>query len=238
MLLVKISGDFLISSGACDFHGVIRGKIDWDKMNMSLFQLGSIGRKMIQLGILVYGLMGCVHHLDHQPPVEALKEPLVFGKIQLWQDKPSGRIFLPDRSSIEFIEQKTGTRYEMEVEGASSFFFLSLTPGVYQVSQVVIYEGGFRARAEVPLVFTVPEDGIGYLGNWRFHLNPPNFSRDLELTITSELVEAIVELRIRYPAFSGKSISTILVEPQELRSRLYEMTPYPRFRWFNRHNPT
>ncbi|MGD9852543.1 MAG: hypothetical protein AB7T38_14890 [Nitrospirales bacterium] len=207
-------------------------------MNKPIFQLGSIGRGLIQLGILACSLMGCVHQLDHHPPAGSLKEPIVFGKIQLWQDEPSGRIFLPDRSSIEFMEQKTGTRYQVEVDGASSFFFLSLTPGVYQVTQVIIYEGGFRARAEVPLVFTVPEDGVGYLGNWHFNLNPPNFSRDLELTISSERVEAIVELRIRYPSFSGKSMATVLAEPRELRARLYEMTPYPRFRWFNRHNPT
>lgn len=207
-------------------------------MNSPIFQLGSIPRGLIQLGFLWIGLMGCVHHLDQHPPEKSLKEPLVFGKIHLWQDEPSGRISLPDRSSIEFMKQQGGTRYRMEVDGASSFFFLSLTPGVYQVTQVVIYEGGFRARAELPLVFTVPEDGIGYLGNWRLHLNPPNFSRDLELTITSELVEAIVELRVRYPSFFGKPISTVAVEPQTLRSRLFEMTPYPRFRWFNRHNPT
>lgn len=207
-------------------------------MNRPIFQLRSFGKGLIQLGFLWIGLMGCVHQLDQHPPEKSLKEPLVFGKIHLWQDEPSGRISVPDRSSIEFIEQQGGTRYRMEVEGASSFFFLSLTPGVYQVTQVVIYEGGFRARAEVPLVFTVPEDGVGYLGNWRFHLNPPNFSRDLELTITSESVEAIVELRVRYPSFSGKSISTLVVEPKALRSRLFEMTPYPRFRWFNRHNPT
>lgn len=207
-------------------------------MNRPLFQLGSIGKALIQFGVLVLGLMGCVHHLDPHPQAETLKEPLVFGKIQLWQDEPSGRIFLPDHSSIEFMEQKTGTRYLLEVDGASTFFFLSLTPGVYQVTQAIIYEGGFRARAEVPLVFTVPENGVGYLGNWRFNLNPPNFSRDLELTITAELVEAIVELKVRYPSFSGNSIVTVLVEPRELRSRLYEMTPYPRFRWFNRHNPT
>ncbi|MGE0472276.1 MAG: hypothetical protein AB7P17_01430 [Nitrospirales bacterium] len=207
-------------------------------MNRSHMPLALIGKAWFSLGVFALSLIGCVHQLDSQPPAEALKEPLVFGKFQLWQDQPSGRIFLPDRSSIEFTKQDTGTRYRMEVDGSSSFFFLSLPPGIYQVNQVVIYEGGFRARADVPLVFTIPEDGVGYLGNWRFHLNPPNFSRDLELAISSELVEAIVELKIRYPSFSGKLIETLLVEPRELRSRLYEMTPYPRFRWFNRHNST
>ena len=193
---------------------------------------------LIFLGFLVVSLMGCVHHLDPLPPETSLKEPLVFGKIHLWQDKPSGRISLLDRASIEFREQQGGTRYRIEVDGTSSFFFLSLMPGVYQVTQITIYEGGFRARAEVPLDFTVPEGGIAYLGNWRFLLHPPNFSRDLELTITSEIVEAMVELKIRYPSFSAKTMVTALAEPQTLRSRLFEMTPYPRFRWFNRHNPT
>ena len=207
-------------------------------MNTPHKQLGPVSKALFQLGVLACSLMGCVHQLDHLPLAETLKEPLVFGKIQLWQDRPSGRIFLPDRSSIEFMEQNIGARYRMEVDGASSFFFLSLPPGIYQVTQVMIYEGGFRARADVPLVFTIPEDGVGYLGNWRFHLNPPNFSRDLELIISLEFIEAMVELKVRYPSFSGKSIKTVLVEPKELRSRLFEMTPYPRFRWFNRHNPT
>lgn len=207
-------------------------------MKMPILQGKSINKRLIIFGLLVVSLMGCVHHLDPLPPEKSLKEPLVFGKIHLWQDKPSGRISLPDRASIEFREQQGGTRYRMEVDGAASFFFLSLLPGVYQVTQITIYEGGFRARAEVPLGFTVPEEGVAYLGNWRFLLNPPNFSRDLELTVTSELIEAMVELKIRYPSFPAKTTATVLAEPQTLRSRLFEMTPYPRFRWFNRHNPT
>jgi len=126
----------------------------------------------------------------------------------------------------------------VDIEAASSYFFLSLDPGQYQVTRVFIQEGGFRSSAEVPLVFEVPDQGIVYLGAWRFQIDSPNFTRELEVTISSEQVKAVVELNVRYPSLSPNLVVSFLAEPSLLRSRLYEITPYPRFRWFQRHNPT
>ena len=190
------------------------------------------------LGILVGMSMGCVHQVPAHPAPENLKEPLVFGHIQVWQDKPSGRIYPPEVASFEFITKNGERRYRLEIEAASSYFFLPLDPGQYQVTRVVVQEGGFRSTAEILLAFEVPEQGVVYLGAWRFDIDPPNFTRELEVTISSELVKAIAELIVRYPSLTPSPVVSNLAEPSLVRSRLYEITPYPRFRWFNRHNPT
>ena len=190
------------------------------------------------LGILAGMSIGCVHQLAPHPAQENLKEPLVFGHIHVWQEKPSGRIFLPELASLEFITKDGQRRYRVDIEAASSYFFLPLDPGHYQVTRVFIQEGGFRSSAEVPLAFEVPDQGVAYLGTWRFQIDSPNFTRELEVTIISEPVKAIVELKVRYPSLSYTPVVSMLAEPSLLRSRLYEITPYPRFRYFNRHNPT
>jgi hypothetical protein len=182
--------------------------------------------------------MGCVHQLPAHPTQENLKEPLVFGQIHVWQEKPSGRIFLPELAALEFITKDGQRRYRVDIEAAASYFFLPLDPGHYQVTRVFIQEGGFRSNAEIPLAFEVPEQGVVYLGAWRFEIDPPNFTRELEVTIISESVMAIAELIVRYPSLSRNVVVSNLAEPSVLRSRLYEITPYPRFRWFHRHNPT
>jgi len=182
--------------------------------------------------------MGCIHQLPALPAQEALGVPLVFGQIQVWQEKPSGRISLPYLASFEFITEGGETRYRVDIEAASSYFFLPLDPGKYQVTRVFIQEGGFRSSAKVPLVFEVPGQGVVYLGMWRFQIDSPNFTRELDVTVSSELVKAIVELRVRYPSLSPNLVNSDLAEPSVLGSRLYEITPYPRFRWFQRHNPT
>lgn len=190
------------------------------------------------LGIVAGMSMGCVHQLTGYPAQEDLRQPLVFGHIHVWQDKPSGRIFLPELASLEFVTKDGQRRYRLNIEAASSSFFLSLEPGHYQVTRVFIQEGGFRSSAEVPLVFEVPDQGVVYLGTWRFQIDPPNFTRELEVTISSEPLESIVELRVRYPSLTSHDVVSTPAAPSLLRSRLYEITPYPRFRWFNRHNPT
>ncbi|MBA3964493.1 MAG: hypothetical protein H0X47_01710 [Nitrospirales bacterium] len=182
--------------------------------------------------------MGCAHQLPAHPSQEDLREPLVFGHIQVWQEEPSGRIYLPELASLEFISKDGQRRYRVDIEAASSYFFLSLDPGQYQVTRVFIQEGGFRSSAEVPLAFEVPDQGVVYLGSWRFQIDSPNFTRELEVTISSEQVKAVVELNVRYPSLFPNLVVSSLAEPSLLRSRLYEITPYPRFRWFQRHNPT
>ena len=200
-------------------------------VSLLIFKIGWVG--------LMAGMtLGCVHQVVAYHPQESLKEPLVFGHIELWQAEPSGRRYLPELSKFEFIEKEGGRRYRMSINASSFYFFLSLNPGQYQITRVFIQEGWFRANAEVPLEFKVPEQGVAYLGMWRLQIGPPNFMRKLGVKVFSQPVEAMAELRMKYPAVSLNSVQTELAEPVELRSRLYPITPYPRFWWFNRQNPT
>ena len=200
--------------------------------------LNVLACRLVFLGILVGMGMGCAHQLPSYPSQEDLTEPLVFGHIHVWQEEPSGRIYLPELASLEFSSKDGQRRYRVEIEAASSYFFLSLKPGQYQVTRVFIVEGGFRSSAEVPLTFEVPDQGVVYLGGWRFQVDPPNYTRELEVTIVSESVNAIVEMTVRYPSLSSNVVLSSLAEPPLLRARLFEVTPYPRFRYFNRHNST
>ena len=194
--------------------------------------------RLAVLGIFVGMIMGCVYQLPSHPSQDDLTEPLVFGHIHVWQEEPSGRIYLPELASLEFSSPDGHRRYRVEIEAASSYFFLSLKPGRYQVTRVFIQEGVFRSSADVPLTFEVPDQGVVYLGGWRFQIDPPNYTRELEVTIVSESVKAIVELTVRYPSLSSTVVLSSLAEPSLLRARLFEVTPYPRFRYFNRHNST
>lgn len=194
--------------------------------------------RLVFLGLFVGMSMGCAHQLPSHPSQEDLTEPMVFGYIHVWQEEPSGRIFLPELASLEFSSRDGQRRYRVEIEAASSYFFLSLKPGHYQVNRVIIQEGEFRSSAEVPLTFEVPDRGVVYLGGWRIQVDPPNYTRELEVTIVSESVEAIAEMMVRYPSLSSHVVLSSLAKPPLLRARLFEVTPYPRFRYFNRHNST
>jgi hypothetical protein len=194
--------------------------------------------KIWWLGLVAGVTSGCVHQVVAYPPQDSLREPLVFGQIELWQAEPSGRWYLPELSKFEFIEKEGGRRYRMKINASSFYFFLSLDPGQYRITRVFIKEGAFRANADVPLEFEVPEQGIVYLGTWRFHIKPPNFVRMLEVKILSQPKEGMAELKMKYPSFSLNSVQTQLAEPFELRSRLYPITPYPRIWWFSRQHTT
>jgi len=187
---------------------------------------------------LIAMMAGCVQHFEAQPIPEILKDPAVFGHIEVWQAEPSGRIFLPEVASFEFIRQEGGDRYRVDIGADSSFFIFSVGPGRYTLTRLILREGGFRANADVPLVFEVPSHGLGYLGKWSIQLESPNFTRELELKVKIEMAEALVDLTLQYPMFDMEKVVIRVAEPPVVRSRLYEMTPYPRFRWFNRHNPT
>jgi hypothetical protein len=194
--------------------------------------------RMAILGILVGMSMGCAHQVPAHPSQEDLQEPLVFGHLQVWQEEPSGRIYLPELASLEFISKDSQKRYRVAIESASSYFFLSLKPGQYQVTRVFIQEGVFRSNAEVPINFEVPDQGVVYLGDWRFQVDSPNYTRALEVTIVSEPVKAMAEMTVRYPSLSSQLVLSSLAQPPILRAQLFEITPYPRFRYFNRHNST
>lgn len=187
---------------------------------------------------LIGMLVGCVQHIEAQPIPETLGEPAVFGHIEVWQAEPSGRIFLPQIASFEFIRQEGGERYRVDIGADSSFFIVSVDSGQYKLTRLILREGEFRASADVPLTFEVPSHGLAYLGKWSIQVESPNFTRELVLRVKTEMVEALVDLTLRYPMFDMEQVVTRVAEPLVVRSRLYEMTPYPRFRWFNRHNPT
>jgi len=67
----------------------------WKGYNAGMNTMIGLARRIGLLGIFVGMSMGCVHQLPAHPTQEALSAPLVFGQIQVWQEKPSGRIFLP-----------------------------------------------------------------------------------------------------------------------------------------------
>ena len=182
--------------------------------------------------------VGCVQHLVSFPSESVLKKPFIFGKIEVFQEEKSGRIYAPELASFEFVNKEKDAVYRVDIGSSSSFFLLDLAPGKYEVSRVFIREGGFRSTAEVTLAFEIPAKGIGYVGFWRFIVSPPNFTREVVVKISSQPVEALAELNLRYPSLSESSVESLLAEPSTIRSRLYEITPYPRFRWFNRHNST
>ena len=114
------------------------------------------------------------------------------------------------------------------------------SPGEYRLNRVQISEGPFMSRAELDAAFTVPGDGVIYVGTWRFGVDSPRYGRMVALSIVMESddqSEAHAFLAKQYPGWKDIPVTSVLPEPSTMEARLYEVMPYPRYpTYFRRHN--
>ncbi|RMH37360.1 MAG: hypothetical protein D6690_03045 [Nitrospirae bacterium] len=166
--------------------------------------------------------------------------PTMFGRIHVVQRGSIARIYPPVVRFFELYSPTLDRRFHVEVDAAQAFFALAIPPGEYVLTRVQITEGAFRGMAQVHQPFEVEPTGITYVGAWTLTLAPPRYDRTMELSIVSEPIAATAEFMARYPAFDGP-VHTAFPESEAViapTTRLWEIYPYPRYKYFLRHHPT
>lgn len=149
------------------------------------------------------------------------------------------RIYDPEVRFMELINRETNTRYSVEIESDDRRFVLPLPPGEYELSRVQISEGPFMSMADLSVEFSVDREAVTYLGTWRFGVDSPRYGRMVSLSVVQDeedRAKAMESIRRQYPTLEGEKVVTLLPDPTELETRLYEVMPYPRYpRYFRRH---
>ena len=173
-------------------------------------------------------------------PPDDSRNILLLGQVVTVLTGERGRKFEPAVKEIELIEQSTGTRYRIPVGGMDNRFAVFLPPGRYEMTRVKIHEGPFLSIAVLASSFPVEDGPPIFVGTWRFGVESPRYGRMVSVSRVLDeqgRQQAENEIRDRYPAFPSGPIVTVLPQPAEMQSRLYEVAPYPRIsRYFRRHN--
>jgi hypothetical protein len=149
------------------------------------------------------------------------------------------RIYEPAVRSFEIQNRRTGERFTVEIQSDDELFILPLAPGDYELIRVQISEGPFLSMAQLTALFSVGPDPITYLGTWRFGVDSPKYGRMVSISMVNDeedRTQAVQSLGLRYPSLDHAVVATVLPDPSEVHTRLFEVMPYPRYpRYFRRH---
>lgn len=149
------------------------------------------------------------------------------------------RIYLPAVRSFEILNRQTQERYTVEIQSDDERFVLPLAPGNYELTRVQISEGPFLSMAQLTSTFSVAPGSITYLGTWRFGVDSPKYGRMVLVSMVSDdndRTQVAASLRETHPSLENAGVETVLPDPSEVQTRLFEVMPYPRYpRYFRRH---
>jgi hypothetical protein len=125
------------------------------------------------------------------------------------------------------------------MESDDERFIVPLSPGDYELVRVQINEGPFLSMAELASRFSVGHDSVTYLGTWRFGVDSPKYGRMVSVSMVNDeedRTKTLHTLALSDPSLDVGSVATVLPDPAEVQTRLYEVMPYPRVpRYFRRH---
>ena len=188
---------------------------------------------------LLITLSGCVTSLPAAVDSSDETGLLAVGRVSTVITGETRRIYGPSLRFFELVNRQTHERFRVDVQSDDQQFVLSLPPGEYELDRVQINEGPFMSMAQLAASFALQEGVITYLGTWRFGVDSPRYGRMVVLSmIVDEQDRDQTEevIRQKYPAHEVQSIVTVLPNPPETETRLYEVMSYPRVpRYFQRH---
>lgn len=149
------------------------------------------------------------------------------------------RIYLPAVRSFEILNRQTQERYTVEIQSDDERFVLPLAPGNYELTRVQISEGPFLSMAQLTSTFSVAPGSITYLGTWRFGVDSPKYGRMVSVSMVSDdndRRQVAASVRETHSSLEHAGVETVLPDPAEVQTRLFEVMPYPRYpRYFRRH---
>lgn len=183
---------------------------------------------------------GCVTEASSLlSPSDESRKVLLIGQVVTVLTGDRARKFAPAVKEVELIEQTGGARYRIAVDGSNTQFAVFIPPGRYEMTRVKIHEGPFLSIADLGSSFSIEEGPAKFVGTWRFGVESPRYGRMVFVSMVLDdqgRQEAENEIRDKYPALVSDPLVTVLPQPAEMQSRLYEVAPYPRIsRYFRRH---
>jgi hypothetical protein len=149
------------------------------------------------------------------------------------------RRYEPEIRFFEFEDLQTYKRFKVEVQSDDRHFAVALPPGEYRLNRVQISEGPFMSMAQLAMDFSVGNSPVTYLGTWRFGVDSPRYGRMVVVSMIfnqDEMGQALEFLAKRYPSIGKQTVVEGLPQPSQMEARLYEVMPYPRYRYFRRHS--
>jgi hypothetical protein len=183
---------------------------------------------------------GCVTEASSLlSPSDESRKVLLIGQVVTVLTGDRARKFAPAVKEVELIEQTGGARYRIAVDGSNTPFAVFIPPGRYEMTRVKIHEGPFLSIADLGCSFSIEEGPAIVVGTWRFGVESPRYGRMVFVSMVLDnqgRQEVENEIRDKYPALVSDQLVTVLPQPAEMQSRLYEVAPYPRIsRYFRRH---
>ncbi|WP_447977668.1 hypothetical protein [Candidatus Nitrospira bockiana] len=188
---------------------------------------------------LLAGLVGCVATLPAVPtalPETSERQAIVVGRVVTVLMGPTTRWFEPQLRFFELVNSRTDERYRVDVQDADSWFVLPLPAGDYELSRLQISEGAFLGMAGLAPKFHVEEGQVTYVGTWRLGIESPQYNRSVLLSAVAQPEAEVRDALQGYPVLSERPLSTALLTPATVETRIFEVPPYPRFWWFRRHH--
>ena len=189
------------------------------------------------VGILV--VQACATEVPAVPEEPIVQSNVAVGRVIAVLTGQRSRIYEPAVRSFEVQNRQTKERLTVEVDSNDERFIVPLAPGDYELIRVQINEGPFLSMAQLASNFSVGQDPVTYVGIWRFGVDSPKYGRMVSVSmITDEKdrTEALDTLASKDPSFDARTVATVVPEPAEMQTRLYEVMPYPRVpRYFRRH---
>ncbi len=182
------------------------------------------------------GLWGGVNTFQAHPAKVPSGSSLVFGRIASDLSGPSNRRYHPEVRFFEITNRQTRQRYRVDVEAKDSSFYLPLPDGEYEVTRIQIQEGVFRSMAQLSLTFHIEGKGIYDSGYWDVQISSPYYDRKMTISVSANPDSSKDLSPSDYPELSHLPITSLSLNPEVYEARLFEVVPYPRFRYFMRHH--
>lgn len=190
-------------------------------------------------GIVILTVWGCTTQVPTLADSAQVGDSLVVGRVMTFLIGERSRRYLPEMRFIEFENQDSHARFQVEIDSSDETVALNLPSGSYRLTRVQISEGPFLSMADWPIAFTVDADVVTHVGTWRFGVDSPRYGRMVVASVVVDQAETVGIrdfLRERYPELQGRPFVERLPQPLQAEARLYEVMPYPRYpRMFRRH---
>lgn len=190
-------------------------------------------RTVVRLASLSFLLLSGCTSVHGSSPQDSRMSPLAFGSIHVETDGPHPRAF-PTRLRFFFLtNEDTGERFRVDVHSDLDVFSVRLPAGKYVVDRVQFNAGPFMAESHVHLNVRVPDGKAVYLGVWEFTVDTPRTIRLVRIRILEGEPEFAKTFSV-YRIPEATPIETALPEPETFETRLFQVAPLPRAKYFYR----
>ena len=190
-------------------------------------------RTVFRLASLSFFLLSGCLSVPGSSLQDSRMRPLAFGSIHVATDGPHPRMFPTMLRFFSLTNEDTGERFRVDVHSDSDVFSLRLAVGNYVVDRVQFNAGPFMAESHVRLNVRVPDGKAVYLGAWEFTVDTPRTIRRVRIRILEGEPEFPKALSADIVS-NAMPIETALPEPDTFETRVFQVAPLPKVKYFYR----